>query len=114
MKPLVRLILIFNVLIAFCGSSAYADCGDKTLRCINNKGYGKETGQVKMGQCLALPLMQCDDCKHTKYEKYARECNENNVSECKGNCYACYPADGSSFSGQLTCYDSDGRGHAIR
>jgi hypothetical protein len=115
MKLFVRLMLVLTVMVSFCSTHVYArSCEDKTLRCINNKGLGKETGQVKMGQCFALTLLKCDDCPHTDYGKYARECNESHASECKGECYACYPADGSSFSGQLTCYDKNGKGHAIR
>jgi hypothetical protein len=64
------------------------------------------------GICFYVPF-GCDDCKHTKYAKYANECNEQYASKCEGKCWACYPADGSSFSGELTCYDTDGKGHHV-
>jgi hypothetical protein len=100
------------LVIVFCGSYAYADCKDKTLRCIKDRGTKSSAGKVSMGQCFYLPL-GCDDCKHTHYAKYANECNEQYASECKGNCWACYPADGSSFDGELTCYDTNGKAHNV-
>jgi hypothetical protein len=106
--------LTFTVIVVTCSSYAYADCGSKTLLCVENKGLGKEAGKVKMGQCFELTLLKCDDCPHTNYGKYARECNESYGSQCKEHCYVCSPADGSSFSGELTCYDSEGKGHTIR
>ncbi len=111
-RSLGGLILALVFVVGFCGTDAYADCADKTLRCIKDRGTKSSAGEVKMGQCFNI-LLGCTDCKHTHYGKYATECNETYASACEGQCWACYPADGSSFSGELTCYDTVGKAHNI-
>lgn len=106
------LIIVLAFVTVFCGPYSYAECSDKTLHCMKDRGSKNSAGKVSMGQCFYFPL-GCDDCKHTNYAKYANECNEKYASDCKGKCWTCYPADGSSFSGELTCYDTDGQVHNI-
>jgi len=105
-------ILVLVVAAVFCAPIAYADCSDKTLRCIKDRGTKSSAGKVSMGQCFNV-LLGCTDCKHTHYAKYDNECNAEYAEACEGKCWACYPADGSSFSGELTCYDADGKAHNV-
>lgn len=105
------LVMALAFVTVFYGPDAYADCKDKTLHCIRDRGTKNSAGNVSMGQCFNI-VLGCTDCKHTHYAKYANECNDK-YSDCQDKCWACYPADGSSFSGELTCYDADGKAHNV-
>lgn len=120
MKKLFASLVAAVFVFVICGSFAYAEeqsvekrhCSDKTMYCMKDQGKGKSAGHVMMGQCWYWIPPGCDDCNHTDYGKYTRECNEQYASECGGKCWACDTSK-SGGSGVLTCYDSDGHGHAV-
>lgn len=109
------LILALAFVTVCCGSYVYAyeksHCSDTTLRCMKNKGSGKEAGKVNMGQCFCAFCFPpgCNDCPNTDYGKYATECNDKFSTECEDNCYACSIVSGGE--GALNCYDKDGHVH---
>ncbi len=66
------LILVLVFVLGFCGPDAHADCADKILRGIKDRGTKSSAVQVKMGQCFNL-ILGCTDCQYTHYTKYTDE-----------------------------------------
>ncbi|MCE1225369.1 MAG: hypothetical protein LWW87_02650 [Geobacteraceae bacterium] len=106
------LLVLFVTTVSY-SNDLVGSCSPKKLFCVEKQGKGSKAGEVYMGQCMKYLPPGCDDCPHTNYGKYAKECNSSYGSACVDGCYACYPADGSSFSGMLTCYDTNGKAHTI-